>query len=141
MGEMASADTELFLIRRLYMDLLRGRCPICNWTPGPEDPVDEWTHCPNCLGGIHEKDADDCECGGSLEPVSIWVRDDSRWELIRRCRFCGELDTDPVQDRDNPIKLMSVAAKPLASPPFPIERMEEMTALMGGQGSTRGYYE
>lgn len=35
---------------------------------------------------------------------------------------------------DNPMKLMSIALKPLCEPPFPLERIEEMTALMGGEG-------
>ena len=35
---------------------------------------------------------------------------------------------------DNPMKLMSIAMKPLCAPPFPLERIEEMTALMGGSG-------
>lgn len=30
------------------------------------------------------------------------------------------------------MKLMSIALKPLCEPPFPIERIEELTALMGG---------
>ena len=33
------------------------------------------------------------------------------------------------------MKLMSLAMKPVASPPFPLERMEEMTRLMGGDGA------
>lgn len=36
---------------------------------------------------------------------------------------------------DNPMKLMSIAMKPLTEPPFPLERIREMTALMGGEGS------
>ncbi len=32
---------------------------------------------------------------------------------------------------------MSIALKPLAAPPFPLERIEELTALMGGEGSIR----
>ena len=36
-----------------------------------------------------------------------------------------------------PVKLMSIALKPLCQPPFPIERIEEMTLLMGGDGSLR----
>ncbi len=35
---------------------------------------------------------------------------------------------------DNPMLLMSFAVKPLASPPFPLDYVEEMTALMGGDG-------
>jgi hypothetical protein len=33
------------------------------------------------------------------------------------------------------MKLMSIAMKPLANPPFPIERIEELTKMMGGEGS------
>ena len=33
------------------------------------------------------------------------------------------------------MKLMSIAMKPVAFPPFPLERIEELTALMGGEGS------
>jgi hypothetical protein len=32
------------------------------------------------------------------------------------------------------MKLMSIALRPLTNPPFPIERIEEMTRLMGGEG-------
>lgn len=35
---------------------------------------------------------------------------------------------------DNPMKLMSIAMKPVAMPPFPLEKIEEMTKLMGGEG-------
>ena len=35
---------------------------------------------------------------------------------------------------DNPMKLMSIAMKPLCAPPFPLDYIEEMTALMGGDG-------
>ena len=38
---------------------------------------------------------------------------------------------------DNPMKLMSIAMKPLCEPPFPLERIEEMTRLMGGEGSLK----
>jgi len=35
------------------------------------------------------------------------------------------------------MKLMAIAMKPLSSPPFPLERIEEMTRLMGGAGELR----
>ena len=38
---------------------------------------------------------------------------------------------------DNPMKLMSIAMKPLCAPPFPLDYLEEMTALMGGDGRIR----
>ena len=37
----------------------------------------------------------------------------------------------------NPMKLMSIAMKPLCAPPFPLDYIEEMTALMGGDGRMR----
>jgi len=33
------------------------------------------------------------------------------------------------------MKLMSIAMKPIGQPPFPIDRIEEMTRMMGGEGS------
>ena len=35
------------------------------------------------------------------------------------------------------MKLMSITMKPLCSPPFPLDYLEEMTALMGGDGRMR----
>ena len=41
---------------------------------------------------------------------------------------------DRIAAEDNPMKLMSLAMRPVSSPPFPLERIEEMTRLMGGDG-------
>ena len=142
------------------------RCPNCGWTPSagrkdserpmnkeyqecPTDPGPEeiLTHCPNCLAGIHGRNFADRsggtseeeeECGGILEPVGIWVRGESEWEIIQRCSFCGEMTTTPLSHKDNLIKVLSVASKPLSSPPFPIERLEELTKIMGGRGEIGG---
>ena len=54
--------------------------------------------------------------------------------MIHRCRRCGRLSSNRVAADDNPMKLMSIAMKPLCLPPFPLERIEEMTALMAGDG-------
>ena len=35
------------------------------------------------------------------------------------------------------MKLMSIAMKPLCEPPFPLERIEEMTELMAGDGTIK----
>ena len=32
------------------------------------------------------------------------------------------------------VKLMSIAMRPVSLPPFPIEKIEEMTKMMGGKG-------
>ena len=73
-------------------------------------------------------------CGSLMEPIAVWVRGKGEWAIIHRCRRCGELSSNRVLADDNPMKLMSIAMRPLANPPFPLERIEEMTALMGGEG-------
>ena len=75
------------------------------------------------------------DCGGLMEPVAVWVRKGGEWAIIHLCRRCGKLSSNRVAADDNPMKLMSIALRPLCQPPFPLERIEEMTALMGGEGS------
>ena len=75
------------------------------------------------------------DCGGYMDPVAVWVRKNGEWAIIHRCRVCGAFSSNRVAADDNPMKLMSIAMKPLAMPPFPIDRIEEMTRLMGGDGS------
>ena len=75
-----------------------------------------------------------------LEPISIWVKPNGQWEIIQRCRACGEMKNSPMSEDDSPIKILAVASRPLSSPPFPVERMEELTKIMGGRGDVGGYY-
>lgn len=75
------------------------------------------------------------DCGGIMEPVAVWVRRGGEWAIIHRCRRCGALRSNRAAADDNPMKLMSIAMRPLCQPPFPLERIREMTALMGGDGS------
>ena len=69
-----------------------------------------------------------------MEPAAVWVRKGGEWAIIHRCRRCGVLHSNRTAADDNPMKLMSIAMRPLSAPPFPIERIEEMTRLMGGDG-------
>ena len=69
-----------------------------------------------------------------MEPVAVWVRKGGEWAIIHRCRLCGKLTSNRIAADDNPMLLMSIAMRPLCTPPFPLERIEEMTALMGGEG-------
>ena len=69
-----------------------------------------------------------------MEPIAVWVRKNGEWAVIYRCRRCGALSSNRIAADDNPMKLMSVAMKPIGSPPFPLERIEEMTELMAGDG-------
>ena len=116
------------------------KCPVCGWTPAADEPNNEWEHCPNCLSSIHVEDEMGFECGGVLEPVSIWVKPCGEWEIIQRCRDCGEMKNSQMSEDDSPLKILAVASKPLAFPPFPLERIEELTKIMGGCGDVGGYY-
>ena len=96
-------------------------------------------HCPNCLCSQHldiEPGDRAADCGGLMEPIAVWVRKNGEWAIIHRCRICGALGSNRIAADDNPMKLMSLAMKPIALPPFPVERLEEMTRLMGGDGTT-----
>lgn len=97
-------------------------------------------HCPNCLCSQHldiEPGDRAADCGGLMEPVAVWVRKNGEWAIIHRCRICGALSSNRIAADDNPMKLMSLAMKPIALPPFPVERLEEMTLLMGGDGEIK----
>lgn len=115
-------------------------CRVCGRTVVPDGAGSgHRNHCPNCLSSLHvdtEPGDRAAGCGGVMEPVAVWVRKGGEWALIHRCRRCGALSSNRVAADDNPIKLMNIALKPLCEPPFPLERMEEMAALMDGQGRT-----
>ena len=86
-------------------------------------------HCPNCLSSLHvdvEPGDRASDCGGIMEPIAVWVRKNGEWAVIHRCRRCGALSSTRTAADDNPRKLLSIAMKPVACPPFPIERLEEL---------------
>ena len=115
-------------------------CKVCGRLMTPENAgSDHRNHCNNCLCSLHvdiEPGDRASDCGGIMEPVAVWVRKGGEWAIIHRCRRCGALSSNRAAADDNPMKLMSIAMRPLASPAFPLERIEEMTALMGGDGTT-----
>ncbi len=84
-------------------------------------------HCPRCLHSVHlDKKPGDrlAMCGGTMEPVSVWVRKDGEWALIHRCAECGAMSSNRIASDDNEMLLLSIAAKPLSKPPFPLEYLE-----------------
>lgn len=116
-------------------------CKVCGRSVVPDGSgSDHRNHCPNCLCSQHldnEPGDRDANCGGVMEPIGVWVRNNGEWAIIHRCRVCGHLSSNRIAADDNPMKLMSIAMKPLTTPPFPLERIEELTALMGGDGSLK----
>ena len=86
-------------------------------------------HCPKCLHSVHLDDAPgdrSAACGGVMDPVGVWVRRDGEWALIHRCRKCGVFHSNRVAADDDPLKLMSLAVRPLAQPPFPLEHLDRL---------------
>ena len=63
------------------------------------------------------------ECGSGMEPIAITVRGDGEWVLIHRCRGCGVLHANRSAGDDSPLLLLRLAVKPLALPPFPLDRL------------------
>lgn len=114
-------------------------CKVCGRLVVPEGAGSKHrNHCPNCLTSLHvdiEPGDRASDCGGYMDSIAVWVRHNGEWAIIHRCRRCGALSSNRVAADDNPAKLMSVAMKPLALPPFPIERIRELTLLMGGDVS------
>lgn len=117
----------------------RFHCPACGFEPAENVSEKEYAHCPRCLTAIHEADSEGYECGGKLQPISIWVKPDDSWEILGRCSLCGKIASTPVSDEDDPVLLLSIAGRPLSMPPFPLEKIEELTRMMGGAGDKGGY--
>lgn len=113
-------------------------CKVCGRLVVPCGAGSEHrNHCPNCLSSRHldnEPGDRSAECGGVMEAIAVWVRKNGEWAVIHRCRICGVLSSNRIAADDNPMKLISLAMKPIALPPFPLEQIEEMTRLMGGDG-------
>ncbi|MDE3095871.1 MAG: RNHCP domain-containing protein [Chloroflexota bacterium] len=81
-------------------------------------------HCPRCLWSLHVDDRPGDRasgCGGRMEPIAIWVRDDE-WVLVHRCQRCEALRPNRIAGDDSPAALLALAARALANPPFPLDR-------------------
>ena len=116
-------------------------CKVCGRLVVPNGAgSDHRNHCPYCLTSMHldiEPGDREADCGGAMEPVAVWVRKNGEWAIIHRCKICGALSSNRIAADDNPMKLMSIAMKPVSSPPFPLEKIVEMTKLMGGDGELK----
>ena len=84
-------------------------------------------HCPSCLWSRHldrnvpgDRKAG---CPGGMEPIAVTVRGEHRWMLIHRCTRCGRLRMNRTAADDNVLLLIQLAARPLAMPPGPAQRM------------------
>jgi len=56
-----------------------------------------------------------------MEPIAVSVRRGGEWIIIHRCRECGALRANRIAGDDNELALLSLAVRPLAQPPFPLD--------------------
>ena len=114
------------------------QCKVCDRLVVPHGAgSDHRNHCPYCLSSQHldmEPGDRAADCGAVMEAIGVWVRKGGEWAIIHRCRICGHLSSNRSAADDSPLKLMSLALKPLGNPPFPIERIDELAELMDGEG-------
>ena len=61
-----------------------------------------------------------------MEPIAISARREE-WVVIHRCRSCGVLNANRSAGDDDALQLLSIAARPLARPPFPLERLDRLS--------------
>lgn len=66
-----------------------------------------------------------CGCRGPMEPIAVCVRRDDEWALVHRCSKCGAVRVNRIAGDDSALLLMSLATRPLARPPFPLDRLAE----------------
>jgi len=88
-------------------------------------------HCPWCLRSLHvDRQTGDrsSPCGGIMEPIAIAVRKSSEWIIIHRCIECGALRENRIAGDDNEMALLSLAVKPVALPPFPLDNLISNTS-------------
>lgn len=81
-------------------------------------------HCPNCLWSRHLDNTPgdrESDCRSAMEPIAVTVRPGGEWAIIHRCRSCALLRENRIAGDDNIVMLMSLAARPLAQPPVPLE--------------------
>jgi len=99
-------------------------CKICGELNLPDNAGSQHrNHCRNCLSSLHvdnEPGDRTSVCKGTMDAIGVWVRKDGEWAIIHRCRICGKLSSNRIAADDNPALLISIAVKPLASPPFPL---------------------
>jgi hypothetical protein len=83
-------------------------------------------HCPSCLWSRHVDDVPGdrgAGCDAAMEPVAISSRRDGEWAIVHRCRGCRTVHVNRIAGDDNPLVLMQLAVRPLANPPFPLDRL------------------
>jgi len=109
-------------------------CLVCGWPVVSSGAgSDHRNHCPNCLSSKHVDNTPgdrSADCGGAMEAIGVWVRNDGEWAIIHQCSWCGKMSSNRVAADDNPMKLMHIAMKPVCSEGLPFNALRNMLATM-----------
>lgn len=65
-------------------------------------------------------------CRAPMEPIALWVRHGGEWAIVHRCTECSVLRTNRIAGDDNELLLISLAVRPLAQPPFPLDKLDPL---------------
>ena len=60
-------------------------------------------------------------CRGLMEPIAVWVKRGGEWAIVHRCERCGMIRSNRIAGDDNEPLLLSMAVRPLAQLPFPLD--------------------
>ncbi len=124
--------------RRSSQTLDEFRCQNCRlMVPASAQGTRHRNHCPACLWSVHVDDHPgdrSSECGARMEPIAIWVQSNGEWSLVHRCNACGCLKSNRIAADDNAFLLMSLAARPVAQPPFPLNVLGRPIRRSGPEG-------
>ena len=106
-------------------------CEHCQQVVVSQDPGTEHrNHCPRCLWSLHldiRPGDRRSGCRGPMEPIAVWVRYNDEWAIVHRCKTCQTLRINRIAGDDNELVLISLALRPLACPPFPLDDLEPKT--------------
>ncbi len=103
-------------------------CRHCGWAVAAQAAgTQHRNHCPRCLWSLHldDRPGDRASgCRGEMEPIAIQARRSGEWSVLQRCTECGVIKANRIAGDDNEWLLLSLAARPLSRPPFPVDRLE-----------------
>jgi ribosome biogenesis GTPase / thiamine phosphate phosphatase len=103
-------------------------CRHCGWQVAAQGGgTAHRNHCPRCLWSLHldDRPGDRASgCRAEMEPIAIHARPGGEWSVVQRCNGCGVIKVNRIAGDDNEWLLLSLAARPLSRPPFPVDRLE-----------------
>ena len=105
--------------------------------PGTAPGTSHRNHCPRCLWSLHVdlRTGDRrSACRGEMEPVGVGTQPNGEWSIVHRCRRCGMVRMNRIAGDDGELPLVSLALRPLARPPFPLEGLWRRTEAYGEEG-------